>query len=331
MDVETGAVLALQILALCSIVAALLAYLMRQSRNAADEYESRNKRHVLVTSCDTCVGLQIALALYEAGYKVFAGLLDPMGSSPSVKILKAVELERQKQDEPDGTSDGDPQQPEAARARGQIVPLELDPTREDSLHACLDAVRAKLPAGEDGKMFYSFNFFGLWAVVHTGGLVLPGVIEKQTSSMWESMLRHNLVAPLRTARVFIPLLRIKRGRIVLLGDSETSYGSKTGFGLVAFSASRRAVEGAAEALKNELHSSGVDVVLLKPPPVNPLVLYASPVLKTIDVESGVTASEGTWTAPLSIHSVRNALIPAITTSCPLSVYDMSVKPRVFCR
>ncbi|KYN19152.1 PREDICTED: D-beta-hydroxybutyrate dehydrogenase, mitochondrial [Trachymyrmex cornetzi] len=321
MDVETGAVLALQILALCSIVAALLAYLMRQSRNAADEYESRNKRHVLVTSCDTCVGLQIALALYEAGYKVFAGLLDPTGSSPSVKILKAVELERQKQDEPDGTSDGDPQQPEAARARGQIVPLELDPTREDSLHACLDAVRAKLPAGEDG----------LWAVVHTGGLVLPGVIEKQTSSMWESMLRHNLVAPLRTARVFIPLLRIKRGRIVLLGDSETSYGSKTGSGLVAFSASRRAVEGAAEALKNELHSSGVDVVLLKPPPVNPLVLYASPVLKTVDVESGVTASEGTWTAPLSIHSVQNALIPAITTSCPLSVYDMSVKPKVFCR
>lgn len=70
MDAETGAILALQILALCSIAAALLAYLMRQSRNATDEYESRNKRHVLVTSCDTCVGLQIALALYEAGYKV---------------------------------------------------------------------------------------------------------------------------------------------------------------------------------------------------------------------------------------------------------------------
>lgn len=322
MDVETGTILALQILALCSIVAALLAYLMRQSRNAADEYESRNKRHVLVTSCDTCVGLQIAIALYEAGYKVFAGLLDPTGGSPSVKILKAIESERQKEGEPGGAGDSNPQQPEAANTPGQIVPLELDSTREDSLRACLDAVRAKLPAGEDG----------LWAVVHTGGLVLPGVIEKQTSSMWESMLRHNLVAPLRTARVFIPLLRIKRGRIVLLGDSETSYGSKTGSGLVAFSASRRAVEGAAEALKSELHSSGVDVVLLKPPLVNPVTLYAPPVLKTVsDVESGVTASEGTWTAPLSIHSVQNALIPAITTSCPLNVYDMSVKPRLFCR
>lgn len=69
-----------------------------------------------------------------------------------------------------------------------------------------------------------------------------------------------------------------QGRIVLLGDSEAN--NKAGAGLVAFSASRKAVEGAAEALKSELHSSGVDVVLLKPPPVNPLVLYASPVLKT---------------------------------------------------
>lgn len=70
MDAETGAILALQILALCSIVAALLAYLVRQSRNATDQYESRNKRYILVTSCDTCVGLQIAVALCEVGYKV---------------------------------------------------------------------------------------------------------------------------------------------------------------------------------------------------------------------------------------------------------------------
>lgn len=54
--------------------------------------------------------------------------------------------------------DQDPSRLEGAvgldvRAPGQIVPLELDPTREDSLRACLDAVRSKLPAGEDGKNF----------------------------------------------------------------------------------------------------------------------------------------------------------------------------------
>ncbi|XP_043510838.1 D-beta-hydroxybutyrate dehydrogenase, mitochondrial [Frieseomelitta varia] len=321
MDAETGAILALQILALCSIVAALLAYLMRQSRNATDEYESRNKRHVLVTSCDTCVGLQIALALYEAGYKVFAGLLDPSSpNSPSMKILRAIEQQKEREEDPASTSHGNPQEPEV-RARGQIVPLELDSTREDSLRACLDAVRAKLPAGEDG----------LWAIVHTGGLALPGAIERQPSSAWESMLRHNLVAPLRTARMFIPLLRAKRGRIVLLGDSATSYGSKIGTGLVAYSASRKAVEGAAEALKSELQSSGVDVVLLRPPPVNPLILYNLPVLKTCDVESGIISSEGTWTAPVSTYAIQNSLIPALTSPCPRISYDMAAKAKLFCR
>ncbi|XP_076172111.1 uncharacterized protein LOC143149023 [Ptiloglossa arizonensis] len=320
MDAETGAILALQILALCSIVAALLAYLMRQSRNANDEYESRNKRHVLVTSCDTCVGLQIALALYEVGYKVFAGLLDPSGNSPSIKILRAMEQQREREDDPGDAGRGNPQDPEV-RARGQIVPLELDPTREDSLRACLDAVRAKLPAGEDG----------LWAVVHTGGLALPGIIEWQPSSAWESMLRHNVIAPLRTARLFAPLLRAKRGRNVLFGDSAKSYGTKAGTGLVAYSASRKAVEGAAEALKSELQSSGIDVVLLKLPPVNPLILYSSPVLKTSDVESGVVSSEGTWTAPVSTHSVQSSLIPALTSPCPRGSYDMAAKSRLFCR
>lgn len=319
MDAETGTILALQILALCSIVAALFAYLMRQSRNASEEFEMSGKRHVLVTSCETGVGLQIALALAEAGYKVFAGLLDPTGNSPSTKILKAFDPRRKMEN--DSSSILGSEDVEDQRALGQIVPVELDPTREDSLHACLDAVRAKLPAGENG----------LWAVVHTGGLALPGIIERQESSAWESMLRHNLVAPLRTARVFIPLLRSKRGRIVLLGDSEFSYATKAGTGLVAFSASRRAVEGVAEALRNELLASGVDVVLLKPPSVNPLILYAPPILKTSNVQAGVTSTEAIWTAPLPTYCTRHSLIPALATPCPMRCYDMATKPKLFCR
>lgn len=54
---------------------------------------------------------------------------------------------------------------------------------------------------------------------------------------------------------------------------------KSGRGLVAFSASRKAVEGAAEALRIELASSGIDVVLLKPLPISPVVLYGPPTLK----------------------------------------------------
>ncbi|XP_048504841.1 D-beta-hydroxybutyrate dehydrogenase, mitochondrial isoform X2 [Athalia rosae] len=311
MDPTTGAMLALQILALCSIVAALLAYLVRQSRNASNEFDVRSKRYVLVTSCDNSVGLQIAIALAEAGYKVFAGLLEPEGSSPSAKIIRALDDQRKK--EPALTEITE----DAADtlSQGQIVPLELDTTREDSLHACLDAVRSRLPAG-------------LWAVVHTGGLALAGTIERQESSAWECMLRHNLVAPLRTARAFIPLLRAKRGRIVLLGDSEASFSRASG--LVAYSASRRGVEGAAEALRSELLPSGVAVVLLKPPPVNPLVLYGPPILKRIDVEIGVDGADGTWTAPLPTKAIRHSLIPALGSPCPISMYNMASKARNFC-
>lgn len=39
---------------------------------------------------------------------------------------------------------------EMRHSPGQIVPVELDSTREDSLRDCIDAVRAKLPANEDG-------------------------------------------------------------------------------------------------------------------------------------------------------------------------------------
>ncbi|XP_011494555.1 PREDICTED: D-beta-hydroxybutyrate dehydrogenase, mitochondrial [Ceratosolen solmsi marchali] len=320
MDVETGAILALQILALCSIVAALLAYLMRQSRNANEEYEMRSKRYVLVTSCDTCIGLQLALALSEAGYKVFAGLLDPAGNSHGTKILEAVELQRTRAKDLESVEES-PVASSDVRSPGQIITVELDSTREDSLRTCFDAVKAKLPAGENG----------LWAVVHTGGLALPGVIERQASSAWESMLRHNLVAPLRAARVFIPLLRAKRGRIILLGDSDTSFGSMVGAGLVAFSASRKAVEGAAEALRAELCVSGVDVVLLKPPSVNPLALYGPPVLKASEKKLTTELPEGTWIAPLTAQSVKSSLIPALTSTCPYKSYNMSKSSRIFCR
>lgn len=79
--------------------------------------------------------------------QVFAGLLEPEGTSPSAKIIRALDDQRKKEPalmelDEDATE---------TLGQGQIVPLELDTTREDSLHACLDAVRARLPAGEDGK------------------------------------------------------------------------------------------------------------------------------------------------------------------------------------
>lgn len=83
---------------------------------------------------------------------MFAGLPEPATNTHAMKILESVESRRQNQK--DLASVEESVGPED-RVPGQIVPLELDPTREDSLRACLDAVRAKLPAGEDGKSQFS--------------------------------------------------------------------------------------------------------------------------------------------------------------------------------
>ena len=94
---------------------------------------------------------QINIFLPLCSWQVFAGLLEPEGNCHAVKILRAVQSQREK--------DEDPSTIESSvgldlRSPGQIVPLELVPTREDSLRACLDAVRSKLPAGEDGKALH---------------------------------------------------------------------------------------------------------------------------------------------------------------------------------
>lgn len=80
-------------------------------------------------------------------------MLNPAGNSHATKILSAVEQQRVRAKDPESVEESMPPSSEA-RASGQIVQVELDSTREDSLRACLDAVRAKLPAGEDGKSFF---------------------------------------------------------------------------------------------------------------------------------------------------------------------------------
>lgn len=88
--------------------------------------------------------------------QVFAGLLEPNGNSHAAKILRAVELQRQRAKDLESVESSTSLE---SRTAGPIVPLELDATREDSLHACLDAVRAKLPAGEDGTQLLFFYLF----------------------------------------------------------------------------------------------------------------------------------------------------------------------------
>ncbi|XP_067011887.2 D-beta-hydroxybutyrate dehydrogenase, mitochondrial [Anabrus simplex] len=255
MDDSTALVLALQLMALSCIAAALLLYLVCRLRGRGNGNGSGGgavQGAVLVTACDTTIGLQTALHLAGLGYRVFAGLKEPQGQSVAAKALRAWN----KAQEGEGEA-------ELGSERGSLITLALDVTREDLLHEAVGTVRSHLPAGEDG----------LWAVINTAGLCCKGRLDQQESAHWDAMLKHNVVGSLRAARTFMPLLRNKRGRLINIG---VSVRGAPGAGLVAYTAARYAVEGASAALRHEMAPHGIHVITLQPEGIATETLFAPP-------------------------------------------------------
>lgn len=261
MEPATTLVLTIQLIALFSIAGALLLYLLCKVRGDASNAGPggsdtvatlaggcRGGGSVLITSADTALGLQLCTHLAQRGCRVFAGMKDPTDSLPA-KLLRGWMKVRS---ETNGDSGGE--------RRGAIVPLRVDVTREDVLREATEAIGAHLNVGERGIL----------AVINTAGVVHRGRIDQQDSLQWESMFKTNVLGSLRTARAFTGLLRPTRGRLIYFGAGNE------GEGLVAFTASRVAVEGCADALRKELQPYGIDVVALDSNGVPAESLFRSP-------------------------------------------------------
>ncbi|KAH8343410.1 hypothetical protein KR059_010144 [Drosophila kikkawai] len=259
MEPMTMLVLAFQLLALFSIAGALLIYLIckvREDSAAASAAESQPSRVVLVTSADTALGLQLCTHLANKGCRVFAGMKEAHDSLPA-KLLCGWMKIREYSEEP---------------IAGTIIPMRLDVTREDVLREATVAMGAHLNADERG----------IAAVINTSGSVFRGKVESQDVQQWEHMLKTNILGTLRVAKAFVGFLRPTRGRLLYLGgggggDSGPRSG---GDGLVAFNASRVAVDKCAEELRKELQPYGVSVVALDTCGMTAESLYKAPVAQS---------------------------------------------------
>lgn len=246
METATTLVLTVQLVALFSIAGALLLYLLCKVRGARNECAiGIVGGSVLVTSADTALGLQLCTHLALRGCRVFAGMKDPIDSLPA-KLLKGWTKMKENMDVP---------------IPGSIVALRVDVTREDVLKEATESMGAHMNAGERGIL----------AVINTAGVVFRGRIENQDSQQWETMFKTNVLGSLRTARAFTGLLRPTRGRLIYFGAGNE------GDGLVAYSASRVAVEGCADALRLELQPYGISVVALDSHGVPAESLFRSPI------------------------------------------------------
>jgi NAD(P)-dependent dehydrogenase (short-subunit alcohol dehydrogenase family) len=126
----------------------------------------------------------------------------------------------------------------------RITPVILDVTNDDHI-AGLDA---SLPARLD-------------AVVNNAGIGVGGPLEAVTTADWRKQLDVNVIGQLAVTRAVLPRLRQSRGRVVFI-SSVNGQVSMPMFG--PYSASKFAMEAAADALRMELRPWGIAVVVVEP-------------------------------------------------------------------
>lgn len=133
-----------------------------------------------------------------------------------------------------------------AKASDRLTPIRLDVTHADSIAAAAafvgDATSGRLDA-----------------LVNNAGLSVNGPLELLPVRQIEALMQVNVIGLMAVTKVFLPLLRAARGRIVNIGS---------GHGLLAipdksaYAASKFAVRAISDALRVELMPFGVAVSCL---------------------------------------------------------------------
>jgi NAD(P)-dependent dehydrogenase (short-subunit alcohol dehydrogenase family) len=128
---------------------------------------------------------------------------------------------------------------------GRIEPLLLDVT--DS--AQIEAAAARVSAS------------GLDALVNNAGMGIGGPLEVLSDEEWRRQFDVNFFGQIAVTRALLPALRRSRGRIVFI----SSIGGRVAMGFNGpYAASKHAIEAVGDALRVELHNSGIQVALIEP-------------------------------------------------------------------
>ncbi|HET8822458.1 MAG TPA: SDR family NAD(P)-dependent oxidoreductase [Thermoleophilaceae bacterium] len=101
----------------------------------------------------------------------------------------------------------------------------------------------------------------LAGLVNNAGIAVAAPLEFLPIDRLRRQLEVNLIGQIAVTQAFLPALRRARGRIV----NVSSIGGRVALPLLgAYNASKFGLEGASDALRRELRSQGVDVILIEP-------------------------------------------------------------------
>ena len=102
---------------------------------------------------------------------------------------------------------------------------------------------------------------GLDALVNNAGMGVGGPLEVLSEEEWRRQFDVNFFGQIAVTRALLPALRRARGRIVFI----SSIGGRVAMGFNGpYAASKHAIEAVGDALRVELHNSGIQVALIEP-------------------------------------------------------------------
>ncbi len=131
----------------------------------------------------------------------------------------------------------------------QVTPLLCDVTDQDAVLAAAERVASSLG---------SQRFAG---IVNNAGVAMGGPIEYLPLEKWRTQFEINVVGQVGVTQAFLPLIREHQGRIVFIG----SVAGRMATGMLGpYAASKFALEGIVEALRQELAEWQIDVALVEP-------------------------------------------------------------------
>lgn len=178
----------------------------------------------LITGTSSGFGLLTAITLARRGYRVIATMRD-LGRSKELV-----------------------QQAEQAGVRERIHLLALDVTDEASIAS---AIQESLELA--GRMD---------VLVNNAGFAVGGFVEEVSMEEWRRQLETNFFGLVAVTKAVLPHMRVQRSGLIINVSSVSGLSGFPGYG--PYAASKFAVEGFSESLRQEMLSFGVHVVLVEP-------------------------------------------------------------------
>lgn len=178
----------------------------------------------LITGTSSGFGLLTAITLARRGYKVIATMRD---------LSRKGELVRQA---------------EQAGVLERIHLMTLDVTEESSVNSAVRTV---------------IDLFGrVDVLVNNAGFAVGGFVEEVSMEEWRRQMETNFFGLIAVTKAVLPLMRAQREGLII---NVSSVSGLTGFpGYAPYAASKFAVEGFSESLRQEMRSFGIRVVLVEP-------------------------------------------------------------------